>query len=212
LEYDPAMAWDTQRTKQLLLDAAIDEFAEKGPEAARVAQIATRAGVNKERIYQYFGNKDGLFQAVLESELGKLAEAVPLTGDSADDLGDYTARVFDYHTRHPHFLRLLAWEGLHQGRPAAEGVRAEHYRQKVAALARAQRAGTLAGDLEPGQLMYAVIALTACWFNLPHMAGMVLPDTAAAPPAAQREALARLVRHLAATPTAPAPVTARRAT
>lgn len=63
------MAWDTARTRQLLLDAAVEEFAEHGPEGARVARVATRAGVNKERIYQYFGNKQKLFVAVLESEL-----------------------------------------------------------------------------------------------------------------------------------------------
>ncbi|MYW04883.1 helix-turn-helix domain-containing protein [Streptomyces sp. SID3343] len=51
------MAWDTARTKQLLLDAAVEEFAEFGPAGARVAKIAKRAGVNQERIHQYFGNK-----------------------------------------------------------------------------------------------------------------------------------------------------------
>ncbi|MBT2470912.1 TetR family transcriptional regulator [Streptomyces sp. ISL-66] len=235
------MAWDTQRTKKLLLDAAIEEFAAKGPEAARVAQIATRAGVNKERIYQYFGNKDGLFRAVLASELSKLAEAVPLAGEAAADLGDYTARVFDYHRQNPHFLRLLAWEGLHRGpaptaaagtAPAgtppeslpgaapgavaaegapegmpkvasevvSEGERTEHYARKVAAIGAAQDAGNVTGEVPADHLMYAVIALTAGWFNLPQLVQMVAPATAAAEPEAQREAVAALVRRLASRP------------
>ena len=59
------MAWDTERTKRLLLDAATAEFSEHGLAGARVDRIAASAGVNKERIYQYFGKKDDLFAAVL---------------------------------------------------------------------------------------------------------------------------------------------------
>jgi AcrR family transcriptional regulator len=57
------MAWDTAKTKRLLLDAAVDEFAAHGPEGARIDRIAAAAGVNKERIYPYFGGKQQLFSA-----------------------------------------------------------------------------------------------------------------------------------------------------
>ncbi|MEV0578112.1 TetR family transcriptional regulator [Streptomyces sp. NPDC050392] len=192
------MVWDTARTKQLLLDAAVAEFAEHGLEGARVARVATRAGVNKERIYQYFGNKEKLFGAVLESELRKIAAAVPLTADQGADLGDYAGRLFDYHRRHPHFVRLLAWEGLQSRGPVvAEAERTEHYIEKVAALARAQEAGVLAQDIPPGQLVHAVISLVASWFTMPQLARMLVP-AAKAGEGAQREALVNLVRRLAA--------------
>ncbi|WP_326667395.1 TetR family transcriptional regulator [Streptomyces sp. NBC_01257] len=192
------MVWDTARTKQLLLDAAVAEFAEHGLEGARVARVATRAGVNKERIYQYFGNKEKLFGAVLESELRKIAAAVPLTADQGADLGDYAGRLFDYHRRHPHFVRLLAWEGLQSRGPVvAEAERTEHYVEKVAALARAQEAGVLAQDIPPGQLVHAVISLVASWFTMPQLARMLVP-AAKAGEGAQREALVNLVRRLAA--------------
>ncbi|MFE5832654.1 TetR family transcriptional regulator [Streptomyces sp. NPDC056488] len=195
------MAWDTARTKRLLLDAAVEEFAAFGPEGARVARVATRAGVNKERIYQYFGSKEKLFAAVLESELGKIAAAVPLTAEHAADLGAYAGRVFDYHRAHPHFVRLLAWEGL-QGadRVAAEDERAGHYDEKIAAVARAQRDGTLADEVAAGRLIHAVIALTASWFMLPQLSRMLVPDLVEAGPDAQREALVALVRRLSARP------------
>ncbi|MGW5352451.1 TetR family transcriptional regulator [Streptomyces sp. NPDC004031] len=193
------MAWDTARTKQLLLDAAVTEFAEHGPEGARVARIAERAGVNKERIYPYFGDKQKLFEAVLAAELEKIAAAVPLTPDHAADLGDYAGRVYDYHRAHPHFVRLLAWEGL-QGGPhvPAEPARAAHYAQKVASVASARQSDALAPDLTAGQLMHAVIALTASWFTLPQLARMLLPEVTAAGPAAERDALVALVRRLTA--------------
>ncbi|MFJ8311117.1 MULTISPECIES: TetR family transcriptional regulator [unclassified Streptomyces] len=191
------MAWDTARTKQLLLDAAVEEFAEHGPEGARVARVAQRAGINKERIYQYFGGKEKLFAAVLESELKKIAAAVPLTGEQAADLGDYAGRVFDYHRAHPHFVRLLAWEGLLcQDRIAAECERTDHYAEKVAAVAEAQKNGSLTDTVGPAELVHAVIALSASWYTLPQLARILMPAAAQKDPEAQREALVSTVRRL----------------
>ncbi|OEV00874.1 TetR family transcriptional regulator [Streptomyces qinglanensis] len=170
------MAWDTARTKQRLLDAAVEEFAACGPEGARIARIAARAEINKERIYQYFGSKEQLFVAVLRSELERVAAAVPLDGDQAADLGDYAGRLFDYHRDHPHLARLLAWEGLqYQDRVVSEAERTGRYREKAAALAEAQRAGALTTGAAPGALTHAVITLTASFFTLPQVARMLVP-------------------------------------
>ncbi|MFD9791960.1 TetR family transcriptional regulator [Streptomyces sp. NPDC059070] len=191
------MAWDTARTRQLLLDAAVEEFAEHGPEGARVARIATRSGVNKERIYQYFGSKEKLFVAVLESELEKVAAQVPLTVELAADLGDYAGRIHDYHRAHPHFVRLMAWEGLLcQDRVAAECERTDHYAEKIAAVAAAQRAGALTDAVGAGELVHAVITLTASWFTLPQLARMLLSPGTQGSPEDQREVLVTLVRRL----------------
>ena len=40
------MAWDVERTKQLLLDAATAEFSAYGMAGARIDRIAASAGVN----------------------------------------------------------------------------------------------------------------------------------------------------------------------
>jgi AcrR family transcriptional regulator len=195
------MAWDTAKTKQLLLEAAVEEFAEHGPQGARVDRIARSAGVNKERIYQYFGNKDGLFTAVLETELAKVAEHAPLTPGQAADLGEYAGLLFDYQLAHPHFLRLLCWEGLQSDRTcvAGEEERAASYRRRLDGLARAQAAGTLSADLDPGLLLYAVFALSSWWFATPPVARMLLDGTPAADAtASRRAALVDLVNRLTA--------------
>jgi TetR/AcrR family transcriptional regulator len=54
-------------TKESVLKASIAEFAEAGPDGARVERIAARAGVNKQALYYYFGSKEALFQAALAS-------------------------------------------------------------------------------------------------------------------------------------------------
>ncbi|MCF2529120.1 TetR/AcrR family transcriptional regulator [Yinghuangia soli] len=195
------MAWDTARTKQLLLDAAVVEFAEFGPAGARVARIAQRAGVNKERIYQYFGSKEALFIAVLDAELQRFAAALPMDAGDPGDLGAYAAQVFDYHHRNPHVARLLAWEGLHHQDAfafASEDERTGHYDANVAVLARAQASGAVPGDVPAAQLVYAVLALSASWFILPQLGRMLLPELAAAQAEAQRDALAALIARLVA--------------
>ncbi|MER7548006.1 TetR family transcriptional regulator [Actinomadura sp.] len=195
------MAWDTQRTRRLILDAAVAEFAAQGPEAARMDRIAAEAGVNKERIYSYFGNKRQLFAIVLTKELERLAEAVPLDEETASDLGEYAGRVFDYHRAHPHFIRLLHWEGLHTpaGEPvAAQAERTAHYADKIAALAAAQRSRRLNPGIPPQDLLYAVIALAGWWFATPQMQRMLMPGLNDDPDG-RRAALVRLVRILSRT-------------
>jgi AcrR family transcriptional regulator len=92
-----------------LLDAAVDEFATRGLAGARVDRIATRAASNKRAIYDYFGNKESLFDAALKRVIGDLIEAVPLR---EDDLPRYAGELFDYLQEHPEAVRMLAWRRL----------------------------------------------------------------------------------------------------
>src|SRR3981189_103325 len=57
---------DPAATRKKLLTAARREFAANGLAGARVDDIAARAGVNKQLVYHYFGDKDALYLAVLE--------------------------------------------------------------------------------------------------------------------------------------------------
>ena len=65
---------------QEILDAALSVFAEKGFAAARLEEIAARAGVSKGTIYLYFESKEAVFKALVEenlaSRIGGFAELV----------------------------------------------------------------------------------------------------------------------------------------
>jgi AcrR family transcriptional regulator len=61
-------------SRTALLNAAAQEFALYGPQGARVQAIVKRAGVNERMIYHHFGSKNGLYAAVLNAELFRLAE------------------------------------------------------------------------------------------------------------------------------------------
>jgi AcrR family transcriptional regulator len=172
------MAWDTEETRRRLKQAATVEFAEHGPDGTTMTRIAERAGINKERLYKYFGDKRALFETVLSDELDKLAEAVSRTGVGFDDLGEFAGNTFDYHAAHPELARLLQWEGLAGGPPADEENRTSHYRDKVRAFAAAQRDGVLDDGIDADHLVFLLIALAAWWISVPQLATMV---TGAAP-------------------------------
>ncbi|MET0820337.1 MAG: TetR family transcriptional regulator [Aeromicrobium sp.] len=167
------MAWDTDGTRRRLRDAALVEFAAHGFDGTTVAAIATRSGVNKERLYSYFGDKKALWDLVLSTELERLATGVELTGAGLDDIGEFVGATFDYHASHPELGRLLQWEGLQSGMPAHAAARTTHYREKVARFADAQRDGLLDPDIDPGHLVFALIALAAWWQTVPQLAEMI---------------------------------------
>lgn len=167
------MAWDTEGTRRRLKEAATAEFAERGPDGTTMARIAERAGINKERLYRYFGDKQALFHSVLCDELDQLAAGVARTGAGYDDLGEFAGHTFDYHADHPELARLLQWEGLAGGPPADAVNRTRHYRAKVEAVAAAQRDGVLDDDLDPGHLVFLLIALAASWHFVPQLAHMI---------------------------------------
>ncbi|MFB9239188.1 TetR family transcriptional regulator [Plantactinospora siamensis] len=167
------MAWDVEGTKRRLKDAAIVEFAERGPDGTTMSRIAERAGINKERLYKYYGDKDALFETVLAEELDRLAGVVPPAGDTVADLGEWAGHAFDYHAAHPHLVRLLQWEGL-AGRGIADRLNREtHYREKVRAVERAQRDGLISDAVDPAHLVFLVIAIATWWFSVPQVAQML---------------------------------------
>ncbi|MGK8520882.1 TetR/AcrR family transcriptional regulator [Nocardia asteroides] len=117
-------------TRQALLRAAREEFAQYGLAGARVDRIAEAAGVNKERIYGLFGSKDKLFDVILIDTLREFIDVVQPLADT--EPGAYVGKLFDYHRDNPQLLRLLLWEALHRGADAhdIDGWRARHYVRK----------------------------------------------------------------------------------
>jgi AcrR family transcriptional regulator len=172
------MAWDTERTRGLLLDAAAEEFSAHGFAGARVDRIADAAGVNKERIYSYFGSKDGLSAAVLEHCLTAVVDAVPIRGEGIAAVGDYVGRLFDYHREHPRFSRLMVWEGLERGEPIAEERRAAFSARKVEAL---RAAVPELSDDDARELLLTIVTLCDGYGALTNVERLYFRDSAGTP-------------------------------
>lgn len=67
-----------EAARQALLDAATDVFLADGFRAARVQAIAERAGVRLSAINYHFGNKEGLYHAVLQHHADMALKFAPL--------------------------------------------------------------------------------------------------------------------------------------
>ncbi len=145
-----------------LLAAARDEFAAHGLGGARIERLAADAGSNKAQVFHYFGGKDGLFDALLTSELTAVHEAAPL--DTAD-LAAWAGRLHDVLVERPWVQRLATWHRLERPETPIEAL-AEQYADAVAEVERAQRAGVLPRRFRPAVLYGLVVQLAEVWSTL----------------------------------------------
>ena len=75
---DPSPRWRrrAEARPEEILEAALEEFVARGFEAARMEDIAKRAGLSKAAIYLYFPSKVALLEALIEAKVGPLAANV----------------------------------------------------------------------------------------------------------------------------------------
>jgi len=158
-----------------ILRAALGVFAERGFEAARLDDVAARAGVAKGTLYLYFRDKEALFEALIRTAVSPVMERLAALAGAAD-LPPMEALAA--------FLRLFETEVLGTERKLllrliiAEGPRfpalAEFYHREVvsrglahvrALAARAAASGELPTDAAARfpQLLVAPLLLAVIW-------------------------------------------------
>ncbi len=113
-------------TRSRIFEVATKEFAEKGYSGTRIDVIAREAQINKQRIYAYFGDKEGLFIEVWKrtSELiyEKTQEFLDLSEKDVPDLGRIILNGYmAFHERHPEFWRIFVMENLFGGKHGRPG-------------------------------------------------------------------------------------------
>jgi outer membrane protein len=96
--------------RQRLLDVGLKLFANRGYAGTSVQDITDEAKVTKPTLYYYFGNKEGLFQALvdhaMDERLRLMQEAAPPEKPTVDQLADIVAALTDFARRQPDLLRL----------------------------------------------------------------------------------------------------------
>lgn len=110
---------DGRQTRQAILDAALDLFAEKGYFGTSLRDIATVVGVRESALYNYFSSKEALFNALLELARESTQDAwagfhaQPVT-DLRSLLEDLTARVLDFfcEPRQQRMFLLMSSDGM----------------------------------------------------------------------------------------------------
>ena len=162
-----------ERTRARILSAALKEFAANGFAGARVDAIARRAAINKRMLYHYFGDKEGLFRAVLRRKIAeRQAWAENLSGDPAESLSFW----FEATCKDADWVRLLQWEALQSG---PEKVIDE--KQRLAAVAgglkrlrQRQARGQISDEFDPRHVILAMRSLTMFPVAFPQLTKLIV--------------------------------------
>jgi AcrR family transcriptional regulator len=145
---EPARIGEGDRTARATIrDAALALFAERGPDAVTVREIATEAGVSPALVLHHYGSKDGLrgavdehaaaaFDAIL-ARLGEGEMEEALTGGSTASLAEAFVAGFPPDSPLPAYLRRL----LLSGDPAADALFARWHAMTIALLGQLEAAG-----------------------------------------------------------------------
>ncbi len=127
--------------REAILAAALDQFSQQGFEAARLEDVAKRAGVAKGTIYLYFRDKETLFQELIRGMLTPVVGSIEAMGQAdipisalADRLADFFVREV-YETRRRDVIRLMIAEG-----PRFPHVAEFYYREVLSRIMAAMRA------------------------------------------------------------------------
>jgi len=162
-----------ERSRERILAAALKEFAAKGFAGARVDFIARRAAINKRMLYHYFGNKEGLFKAVLRRKItARQAWAENLSGDPAESLSFW----FEAACKDTDWVRLFEWEAL-QGN--SQKVIDEKIRQSATArglerIRQRQSRGQISTEFDPRHVMLAMRSLTMFPAAFPQLTRLIM--------------------------------------
>jgi TetR/AcrR family transcriptional regulator len=191
---------DPAATRQKLLNAARREFAKSGLAGARVDEIAARAGVNKQLVYHYFGDKDTLYLAVLEwvyQEIREHERQLNLVGLPPERaIRRLIESSFDYLAAHPDFIVLLNDENRGGARHVRSSDRLEAMHSPLVSmvskiLSEGVRDGVFRRGINPVQLYISIAGLSYFFFsNAPTLSAIFGKDLSTA---AERRARRRHV-------------------
>lgn len=98
------------RTRAEIVAAAERHFAENGYEATRVEDIAREVGIRRAGVFYHFGDKAGLYTAMLEELFADLEAPLPATGTATERLESALTGWIDLVAKRPSIARLMLRE------------------------------------------------------------------------------------------------------
>jgi TetR/AcrR family transcriptional regulator len=165
---------DPAGTRKKLLTAARREFADRGLAGARVDDIAARAGVNKQLVYHYFGDKDALYLAVLEwvyEEIREQERKLNLEGLPPEQaIRKLVASSFDHLAAHPDFIVLLNDENRGGAQHVRRSRKLEAMHSPLVSMVskilnQGVRTGTFRRGINPVHLYISIAGLSYFFFS-----------------------------------------------
>jgi TetR/AcrR family transcriptional regulator len=187
----PVRPRDANTSRQAILDAAENEFANLGFGGARIDKIAQESGYNKSLIFQYFTDKANLYSAVINRIRERLdkdfleqfgsALSEPLDQTRTHELIAQSIRlIFNQLIRYPNARRLFAWS-------ASEGWNTYNLRLGIKEpslefgrqfLQHAQQMGWIRQDINIETIVMMSLTMPQAMISaLPRFTGNLAPST-----------------------------------
>lgn len=165
-----------RKTREAILNAAIELFGKNGFEATSISQLAQKAGVGKGTVYSYFSTKQDILNAFCEGELEYVHEQLNTkTNPDApvlEQLVTIFLAEFEYVTRTPEFGRLYMQEMLFPKKEMVlnhKELENKFLDMIFPIISRAQQRGELRADMELlhlcGHFFSLFILLVHAWYS-----------------------------------------------
>jgi AcrR family transcriptional regulator len=155
-------------TRERLLEAAMDRFAERGFAGTTTRAICDSADVHLALLGYHFGSKLGLWAAVvrvLNDRLAAIArEAVEPGADLKHGVATFLRKVVRALLADPRPLRIMVWASLDPkgfDRTVVEDAYGPAVRAAIGFLEAEQAAGRLPPDIDPGLTLVTFYGLVA---------------------------------------------------
>jgi AcrR family transcriptional regulator len=144
-----------ERTLRKILDAARDEFGERGFSESSIVGITQRAGVALGTFYTYFDSKEAVFQALVRDMSAQVRDHVAPAFEDAEDAIDGERRALqsflEFARLHRHVYRII--DEAEFVEPAAYREHYETTATRIASrLVAARDRGEVSSDLTDGDL------------------------------------------------------------
>lgn len=179
---NPGRPSENEAIKERMLEIAMNEFAAHGFRGVSVTTIAREAGVTSAMIHYYFGNKQGLYEAVLAHALGPLLAQLNATiaepPGKQDMLPHFLRSYMRLLAENPQVPSLIVRDVL-----TPDGEMRDLFLQDFAGrggrglrelVIRAQTLGTLKPELDPDLTALSLLSMAVFPFVGRPVAGQVL--------------------------------------
>lgn len=162
------------RTREIILQAALEEFAKNGLGGGRIDVIAERADVNKQALYYHFTNKEGLYSATLQYSYELVRSFDPVLDDEglppSVRLERLISGFFDNMREHQNVVALVSEENRLRGRHLENSKSIMDINTPfVSKVSEIYREGAIVGSfrsgVDPLQLWITIVSMCQFYFS-----------------------------------------------
>jgi len=186
--------------KEQLLDAAEELFSEHGFEGTTTRMLAKESGMNIAMVSYYFGSKEKLFEALVESRAGALRDKLITINEREIDAWEKIELIIDYYVdkifSNRCFHRILHREMTLQQRPELNENISKILAKNRNEVIKIIKEGQKNGDFKQVDAEYTMASLVGTISHIVHVSGIDLLSASSINKSAEEKMKVRLKKHL----------------